>query len=315
MMTLLVIFFSAMAAGLLVVGFANLLPNQTRVMKRRLAVLQTGAMSYRELQEQRRRQAKRERFETLLSTLGTRVSDASGGDRMPQTRQWLAHGGYRSEQAGTLFLGLRITSAALGVTSIILLSAVAQLTFQQILMLGAIGGLFGWMLPYFYVSRKVRKRQDSIRLALPDSLDLMVVCVEAGLALNQAIVRVAEEIDRVSPEMSEELTVVNLEIRAGTPRDEALRHFSERTGVEDVKAFVSMLLQTDRFGTSIADSLRVHSDILRTKRRQRAEEAAAKLTVKMLFPLIMFVFPAFFVVLLGPSIFLFRDFFGGGIGN
>lgn len=108
---------------------------------------------------------------------------------------------------------------------------------------------------------------------------------------------------------------MNLEIRAGTPRDEALRHFSERTGVEDVKAFVSMLLQTDRFGTSIADSLRVHADTLRTKRRQRAEEAAAKLTVKLLFPLILFVFPAFFVVLLGPSIFLFKDFFGGGIGN
>jgi len=313
MMTLLVIFFAAMAAGLLVVGFANLLPSQTRVMKRRLAVLQTGAMSYRELQEQRRRQAKREQFETLLSTLGTRVSGAKAS--MSQTRQWLAHGGYRSEQAGTLFMGLRVTFAALGVASIFLLSAVARLSFQQILMLAAIGGLFGWMLPYFYVSRKVRKRQDSIRLALPDSLDLMVVCVEAGLALNQAIVRVAEEIDRVSPEMSEELTVVNLEIRAGTPRDEALRHFSERTGVEDVKAFVSMLLQTDRFGTSIADSLRVHSDTLRTKRRQRAEEAAAKLTVKMLFPLILFVFPAFFVVLLGPSIFLFRDFFGGGIGN
>ncbi|MEJ2336516.1 MAG: type II secretion system F family protein [Gemmatimonadales bacterium] len=307
------IFYASMAAGLLVVGFANLLPSQTRVMKRRLALLQTGASSYRELQEQRRRQAKRDRFETLLSTLGTRVSSTSSS--MPQTRQWLAHGGYRSQQAGTIFMGLRVTFAALGVAAVFLLTTVAQMTFQQILMLAAIGGLFGWMLPYFHVSRKVRKRQESIRLALPDSLDLMVVCVEAGLALNQAIVRVAEEIDRVSPEMSEELTVVNLEIRAGTPRDEALRHFAERTGVEDVKAFVSMLLQTDRFGTSIADSLRVHADTLRTKRRQRAEEAAAKLTVKMLFPLIMFVFPAFFVVLLGPSIFLFKDFFGGGIGN
>jgi len=312
-MTLLVIFFAAMAAGLMVVGFANLLPSQTRVLKRRLAVLQTGAMSYRELQEQRRRQAKRDRFETLLSTLGTRISGSK--ESMSRSRQWLAYGGYRNPQAATMFMGLRVTFAALGVVSILLLSSVAQLSFRQILMLTAIGGLLGWMLPYFYVSRKVRQRQDSIRLALPDSLDLMVVCVEAGLALNQAIVRVAEEIDRVSPEMSEELTVVNLEIRAGTPRDEALRHFSERTGVEDVKAFVSMLLQTDRFGTSIADSLRVHADTLRTKRRQRAEEAAAKLTVKLLFPLILFVFPAFFVVLLGPSVFLFRDFFGGGIGN
>ncbi len=307
-MTLMVIFFAAVAAGLMVVGFANLLPSQTRVMKRRLAVLQTGATSYRELQEQRRRQAKRERFETLLSTLGTKVSGAR--DSMSRTRQWLAYGGYRSPQAGTIYSGLRVTFGALGVASILLLSSVARLSFQQILILTAIGGLLGWMLPYFYVSRKVGKRQDSIRVALPDALDLMVVCVEAGLALNQAIVRVAEEIDRVSPELSEELMVVNLEIRAGTPRDEALRHFSERTGVEDVKAFVSMLLQTDRFGTSIADSLRVHSDSLRTKRRQRAEEAAAKLTVKLLFPLILFVFPAFFVVLLGPSIFLFRDFFG-----
>ncbi len=313
MMTLLVIFFAAMAAGLMVVGFANILPSQTRVLKRRLAVLQTGTMSYRELQEQRRRQAKRERFETLLSTLGTKVSRTK--DSMSRSRQWLAWGGYRTQQAGTIFMGLRVTFAALGVASIFLLASVAQLTFQQILMLAAVGGLFGWMLPYFYVSRKIRKRQDSIRLALPDSLDLMVVCVEAGLALNQAMMRVAEEIDRVSPAMSEELTVVNLEIRAGTARDEALRHLSERTGVEDVKAFVSMLIQTDRFGTSIADSLRVHADTLRTKRRQRAEEAAAKLTVKLLFPLILFVFPAFFVVLLGPSIFLFRDFFGGGIGN
>ena len=312
-MTLLVIFFAAMAAGLMVVGFANVLPSQTRVMKRRLAILQTGATSYRDLQEQRRRQAKRERFETLLSTLGKKVSRTE--DSMSRSRQWLAWGGYRTQQAGTIFMGLRVTFAALGVASIFLLASVAQLTFQQILMLAAVGGLLGWMLPYFYVSRKIRKRQDSIRLALPDSLDLMVVCVEAGLALNQAMMRVAEEIDRVSPAMSEELTVVNLEIRAGTPRDEALRHLSERTGVEDVKAFVSMLIQTDRFGTSIADSLRVHADTLRTKRRQRAEEAAAKLTVKLLFPLILFVFPAFFVVLLGPSIFLFRDFFGGGIGN
>ncbi len=309
-MTTFVIFFAAMAAGLMVVGFANLLPSQTRVLKRRLAVLQTGATSYRELQEQRRRQAKRERFETLLDTLGTRVS--GGGSSMSKTRAWLAHGGYRGQQAGTMFMGLRVMSAALGVASILLLTAVAQVPFQQILMLTAVGGLFGWMLPYFYVSRKVREWEDSIRLARPDSRDLLVVCVEAGLALNQAMMRVAEEIDRVSPEMSEELTVVNLEIRAGTPRDDALRHFSERPGVEDVKAFVSMLIQTDRFGTSIADSLRVHADTLRTKRRQRAEEAAAKLTVKLLFPLILFVFPAFFVVLLGPSIFLFRDFFGGG---
>jgi tight adherence protein C len=222
------------------------------------------------------------------------------------------HAGYRSAQAPTVLLGLQITGAALAVIGALLLTAVATLSVGQVLMLVLVVGLLGWMIPHIFVTSKARRRQDDLRIALPDTLDLMVVCVEAGLALNQAIVRVAEEIDRVSPYMSEELTVVNLEIRAGTPRDEALRHLAERTGVEDIKALVSMLLQTDRFGTSIADALRVHAETLRIKRRQRAEEAAAKLTVKLLFPLILFVFPAFFVVLLGPSIFLLRGLFGGG---
>ncbi|MDX1389016.1 MAG: type II secretion system F family protein, partial [Acidobacteriota bacterium] len=161
------------------------------------------------------------------------------------------------------------------------------------------------------VDGRVKSRQTSLSRALPDTLDLLVVCVEAGLGLNQALVRVSDEVDRISPEMSDELTVVNLEIRAGTPRDEALRRLGERTGVDDIRSLTSMLLQTDRFGTSIADALRVHSDTLRTKRMQKAEEAAAKTTVKMLFPLIFFIFPAIFVVLVGPAVFLFRDFFGG----
>jgi tight adherence protein C len=308
MMTYAVVFFAATAGALLVIGFANMIPNQTRVLRKRLAGLQVGAMSYRELQERRRRQAKRDRIEALLAGLGNKV--APNAKSASQTRQLLMHAGFRSAQAPTIFLGMRVTGAAVAVAGLLLLSVVAQLTMSKLLMLTAIAGLLGWMGPVIYVTRKARKRQESIQAALPDTLDLLVVCVEAGLALNQAIVKVAEEIDRVSPYMSEELTVVNLEIRAGTPRDEALRHFAERTGVEDVKALVSMLLQTDRFGTSIADALRVHADTLRTKRRQRAEEAAAKLTVKLLFPLLLFVFPAFFVVLLGPSLFLFREFFG-----
>jgi tight adherence protein C len=171
--------------------------------------------------------------------------------------------------------------------------------------------LLGWMAPFFYVDGRVKTRQTSISKALPDTLDLLVVCVEAGLGLNQALVRVSAEIDRISQEMSDELTVVNLEIRAGTPRDEALRHLGERTGVDDVRSLTSMLLQTDRFGTSIADALRVHAETLRSKRMQKAEEAAAKTTVKMLFPLIFFIFPSIFVVLVGPAVFLFQDFFGG----
>jgi tight adherence protein C len=137
---------------------------------------------------------------------------------------------------------------------------------------------------------------------MPDMLDMLVVCVEAGLGLNQALVRVADEIDHVSLVMSEQLALVNLEMRAGTPRDEALKNLADRTGLTDMKSLVGMLIQTDRFGTSVADALRVHSDTMRTKRRQRAEEAAAKTTIKLVFPLVLFVFPAMFVVVLGPSV-------------
>jgi tight adherence protein C len=138
--------------------------------------------------------------------------------------------------------------------------------------------------------------------ALPDALDMLVVSVEAGLGLNQALVRVSEEIYRLSPVLSEQLALVNLEIRAGTSREEALRNLAERTGLQDISSLVGMLIQTDRFGTSVAQALRVHADTMRTKRRQRAEEAAAKTTIKMVFPLVFCIFPALFVVILGPAL-------------
>ena len=138
--------------------------------------------------------------------------------------------------------------------------------------------------------------------ALPDALDMLVVSVEAGLGLNQALMRVSEEIDRVSPVLSEQLALVNLEIRAGTAREEALRNLGERTGLQDINSLVGMLIQTERFGTSVAQALRVHSETMRTKRRQRAEEAAAKTTIKMIFPLVFCIFPALFVVILGPAL-------------
>jgi tight adherence protein C len=139
----------------------------------------------------------------------------------------------------------------------------------------------------------------------------MVVCVEAGLALNQAILRVSEEIGHVSPIMAEQLELVNLEIRAGTGREEALRNLADRTGVADMRSFVTMLIQTDRFGTSIAQALRTHADTMRTKRRQRAEEAAAKTTIKLVFPLVFFIFPAMFTVILVPALIqIFRTLAG-----
>ena len=171
--------------------------------------------------------------------------------------------------------------------------------------------LIGYMLPFLLVKRRAKARQHEIQKAIPDMLDLLVVCVEAGLGLNQALYRVAQEIDAVSTETAEELAIANLEIRAGTPRTEALRGLAARTGLDDMSSLVSMLVQTDRFGTSIARALRVHSDSLRSKRKQQVEERAAKTTIHMIFPLALFIFPAIFVVLLGPALFMVKDILGG----
>jgi tight adherence protein C len=160
----------------------------------------------------------------------------------------------------------------------------------------------GYYLPNLLLNHVVKTRQRDIFESFPDALDLMTVCVEAGLAMDAALARVANEIGLKSVVLAEEMQLVTLELRAGSAKEKALRNLALRTGVEDVDALVTMLIQADRFGTSIADSLRVQSEQLRTKRRQRAEEHAAKISLKLLFPLIFFIFPSLFVVLLGPSI-------------
>jgi tight adherence protein C len=159
----------------------------------------------------------------------------------------------------------------------------------------------GYYLPNFVLKKMIAHRQREIFESFPDALDLMTICVEAGLGMDAALARVAGEIGLKSRVLSEELNLVTLELRAGSVKDKALRGLATRTGVEDVDALVAMLIQAERFGTSIADSLRVQSEQLRTKRRQRAEEQAAKIALKLLFPLIFFIFPALLVVLMGPA--------------
>jgi tight adherence protein C len=161
--------------------------------------------------------------------------------------------------------------------------------------------LAGYLLPGMVLARLAKRRQHRIRLSLADALDLLVVSVEAGLGLDQALMRVATELSAAYPDLADELKLVNLELRAGKARSEALRNLADRTGVDDLSSLVTMLIQTDKFGTSIAQSLRVYSDTLRTKRRQRAEEAAAKTGVKMVFPLVFCIFPAVWVVTIGPA--------------
>ena len=159
----------------------------------------------------------------------------------------------------------------------------------------------GAAVPDMWLSEKVRRRKMRIRLALPDALDLLVVCIEAGLGLDQSLMRIGQEMRRANPDLSDELRLLNLELNAGTSRQAALRNLAARSEVDDLKSLVAVLIQTDRFGTSIADSLRVFSDTFRVKRRQRAEEAAAKMSVKMIPPLFFFVLPATFAVVVGPA--------------
>jgi tight adherence protein C len=174
----------------------------------------------------------------------------------------------------------------------------------------------GYQIPAFWLYRKTTNRQQQIQNGLPDLLDLMIVCLEAGSALDQAIVKSTDELELAYPALAVEFRLLITEVRAGKPRLEAFRNLASRTGVEDIRTLVAMLVQTDRFGTSVAQALRTHADVARNKRRQRAEERAAKLGVKMVFPLVFMLFPAFFIVTLGPAVIQFvRLFFGGVTGR
>ncbi len=226
-------------------------------------------------------------------------------------RRRMIQAGYYDENAVTVFRVIRVISVvAFPVGTIFLTTAVlgwpVDTTVIGLTMFGIVYGLF---LPSFFLSRMISNRQSRITNALPDALDMMVVCVEAGLGLNAALQRVGREMEIVELDLSEELAITNREIRAGKPRDEALRNLGDRTGVSDVKSLVAMLVQTDRFGTSIADSLRVFADSMRTKRRQRAEELVAKAAIKLIFPLLLFIFPALLIVLMGPAIIKLSDLF------
>ena len=208
----------------------------------------------------------------------------------------LVSAGFRGGEALPVFIGLRLGCGllAFGVMTTPLLGKPSVL-----LALGA--AALGYLLPGMALARLAKKRQHRIRLSLADALDLMVVSVEAGLGLDQALQRVGEELAFAHKDLSDELRLVNLEMRAGKARPDALRNLADRTGVDDLSSLTAMLIQTDKFGTSVAQSLRVYSETLRTKRRQRAEEAAAKTGVKMVFPLVFCIFPAIFVVTIGPA--------------
>jgi tight adherence protein C len=227
-----------------------------------------------------------------------------------RTQKLLMQAGYRSNEAPIIYRGIHVVSMlGIPVITAVVTTYFAQ-AFSTVLIGMMIAFVVGFFMPPFFLKKTISKRQRELRWGLADALDLMVVSVEAGLGLNAAMMKVASELKDVHMAVAAEFELANLEIRVGRDRDEALRNLAERTGVDDLRSLVAMLIQTDKFGTSIAKGLRVFSDSLRTKRRQRAEQEAQKAAVKLLFPLACFLFPTLFIAILGPAALNLMDVLG-----
>ena len=227
-------------------------------------------------------------------------------EEMSRQQKRLVAAGIRHKDGPVLFYGVKI---GLAITLLVVFSAMGMIKWNPLLAV-PLPVLLGALIPDVWLARKSRNRKERIQLGIPDVLDLTVVCVEAGLGLDQALMRIGQEVRTGHPDLSEELRLYNLEVNAGRSRADALRNLGGRTDVDDLRSLTAVLIQTDRFGTSIAQSLRVFSESLRTKRRQRAEERAAKTTVKMVPVLVFFIFPSIFIVVLFPAVLaIIRDLF------
>jgi len=237
----------------------------------------------------------KERVQKALGGLGKLLPNTHKD--ISSTQRLMSRAGFRRPEAVMALRGVKIL-LPLGLLLLVYFTGFYRHNPIFILAMAALGG---YLLPDFWLTSRIRKRQQVIRLSLPDALDLLVICVEAGLGLDQALLRISQELRIAHPELCDELEIVSSEMRVGKTRLDALRDLATRTGVDDLKSLVAMLIQTDRFGTSVAQSLRVHADQLRTLRRQRAEERGAKAPVKMVPALVFFIFPAMFVVILGPA--------------
>jgi tight adherence protein C len=239
----------------------------------------------------------------LLNYLGTLTKPSEEAD-VRSLRQQLITAGYRHPQAPILYLGSKLGCATLLMLGMLLVPTrfLGFPVFSALIMYYVLAGFVGYYLPDYCLRWIISSRKTKILHALPDALDLMVVCVEAGLGLDQAINRVGDEIKFAHLDLSDEFNLLGLELRTGVTRQQALRNLSQRVDLEEFKSLVALLIQTDRFGTSIGQALRVHSDAMKVTRRMKAEEMAAKLPVKLLFPLLFFIFPNLFIAVLGPAV-------------
>jgi tight adherence protein C len=250
------------------------------------------------------------RFEEMAKPLGQMIPRSP--EDLSKEEKMLVQAGIRTRDAVFVLWGIRVM---VGVGALIAFMASGLFWGNPLLYL-VIALIAALMLPEVWVRWRVAERKRNIEWALPDFMDLSVVCVEAGLGLDQTIQRVGRELRLPHPDLGDELRLYSLEVQAGRNRPEALRNLAERTGVEELRSFAAVLIQADRFGTSVAQTLRVFSDDLRIKRRQKAEEAAAKLTVKIVLPLVFFIFPAILLVIAGPgALAIYRDLFGAMRGG
>lgn len=278
--------------GVAMFGLAWLTPSAASERLRRLAPADEGRPARRWIERA-----------TKMSAPLAKLSLPEEGAEQSGLRKRFMNAGFRSASAPLIYFGAK-TLLAVAVPTLAYLSVlltVSQLQLTDLLMVLLVAAAVGYYVPNLVLGRLIFVRQREIFETFPDALDLMTVCVEAGLGVEAALNKVADEIEHKSKVLGEELRLVGLELRAGSDRERALRNLAARTGVEEVDTWASMLIQADRFGTSIAAALRIHSDMLRTRRRQRAEEAAAKIALKLLFPLIFCIFPSLMLVLMGPA--------------
>ncbi len=284
---------SAATIFFLGLGISALLLNVTAPVRRRLGIVEDAPDTGGRLMV---------KVTTALGPVSSYVLPQKDEERQKMTQQ-LFHAGFRSPHALPIFYAAK----SLLIVALPLLVLVAARWFPEIearktFIYAMMASGVGLLTPNLVLRKLIERREKSLRNAFPDALDLLVVCVESGLGLAAAIQRVADELDVSHPELAFELSTVNAEVRAGMPREQALRNLADRTGLQDIRGLVGLLVQTIRFGTSVSDALRVYSEEFRDKRMQRAEEQAAKMGTKLIFPLVFCMFPVFFIVAIGPAV-------------
>lgn len=303
MNTIQIIYLALIFLTVFVVALVILTQFNTKTLQDRLRIVKTGGGLETEIDQKPKVSPWVGRIIELTKPVA-KLSVPKEGWESSQLRIRFMNAGYRSETAPMIFfIAKTVLTFMLPVIFILyMMISGADYAADLLMLFFVTSAALGYFLPNVFLERRIAYRKREILDSFPDAMDLIIVCVESGLGLDAALARVGEEMHMISPTLGEELHLINLELRAGSSRERALRNLALRTGVEDIDTLVAMLVQSDRFGTSVAQALRVHAENLRTKRRLRAEEAAAKIALKLLFPLIFFIFPSMLLVLLGPAL-------------